>query len=89
MKKKYRKLKRVQLIESDVPAEIILLNLHNCIVYSGWSTVLITENSNCNYYFNYPFYKKSGHRNLNQLHIPALNHITMTESPAEMKFPYN
>jgi hypothetical protein len=89
MKNKYRELDRVQIIESDVPAEILLLSLQNCIVYSGWSTVLITENTKCNYYFNYPFYKKSGHKNLNQLEIPALKHINMIESPNEMKFQIN
>lgn len=87
MKDKYKTLERVQIIESDFPAEILLLSLENCIVYSGWSTVLITENGKCNYYFNYPIYRNSCHKNLNQVEIPALNHIKMIKSPQEMNFP--
>jgi hypothetical protein len=83
----YKKVKNIQLIESTVPAEVILLNLKNCIVFSGWSTVLITENSSCNYYFNYPIYKKLNDKILSQIEILALNHITFINSPKEMQFP--
>lgn len=85
--KKYKKFKTVKLIESSIPAEVILLNLKNCIVFSGWSTVLITENKSCNYYFNYPVYKKEDDKILNQIEITALNHINFINSVEEMQFP--
>jgi hypothetical protein len=56
-------------------------------VFSGWSTVLITENSSCNYYFNYPIYKDLNDKILSQIEILALNHITFINSPEEMQFP--
>ena len=89
MKIKYSALKAVEVIQSNVPAEVILGSLQNCIVYSGWSSVLITDNKSCNYYFNYPVFKKVGHKNLSQIEIPALNHIKMIESVEEMTFPDN
>ena len=85
--KKYKKIPNVELIESTVPAEVLLLNLKKCIVFSGWSTVLITENKDCNYYFNYPIYKSLDDKILSQIEIVALNHIKFIHSPKEMKFP--
>jgi hypothetical protein len=87
MKLKYQKLNRLKIIDSTVPAEVILLNLKNCIVYSGWSSVLITENKTCNYYFNYPMFKKMDDPILNRIGLIVLDHIKMIESPQEMKFP--
>ena len=87
-KNRFKNLPRVRIVESSVPAEVILLSLKNCIVLSGWSSVLITENSNCNYYFNYPIYKKLGDKILDQIIIKNLNHIKMISSPEEMMFPY-
>ncbi|WP_338647719.1 polysialyltransferase family glycosyltransferase [Flavobacterium sp. KS-LB2] len=86
-KQKYQNNDRIILIESMVPAEVLLIKLKNCIVFSGWSTVLITENRHCNYYFNYPIFKKTNDFIINQLEIPALNHIKMITNPSEMKFP--
>src|SRR5690606_36906185 len=45
MKQKYSSMDNISLIKLDFPAELILLSLRNCIVYSGWSTVLITYNN--------------------------------------------
>ncbi|MBP9848369.1 MAG: hypothetical protein KBC58_02915 [Flavobacterium sp.] len=84
---RYKEFKKFEIINSTVPAEVILLNLKNCIVFSGWSTVLITENSSCNYYFNYPIYKDLNDKILSQIEILALNHITFINSPEEMQFP--
>lgn len=83
----YKKLKQVQLIDTNLPAEVLLLSLKNCIVFTGWSAVLITENKTCNYYFNYPFYKDLNNPIINQIQILQLNHIAMIHSPTEMKFP--
>jgi hypothetical protein len=87
MKTKYKNLDGLQLIESSVPAEVLLLRLNNCVVFSGWSSVLITENKNCNYYFNYPIYKELNDPILNQINIILLDHIRIVNSPEEMKFP--
>ncbi len=84
---RYKAIERLELIESTVPAEVILINLKKCIVFSGWSTVLITENEKCNYYFNYPIYTSLEDKILKQIEIVALNHIKFINSPEEMQFP--
>lgn len=89
MKIKYSSLDRVELIESTVPAEVMLLSLKNCIVLTGWSSVLLTENKMCNYYFNYPIYKnmESNNKFLNQSDLIVLEHINLIDKPELMKFP--
>lgn len=87
IKESYKALNTLEILSSSVPAEVILLNLRNCIVYTGWSSVLITENKKCNYYFNYPIFKTMGDPILNQVNIVQLNHIKMIQSPQEMSFP--
>lgn len=84
----YQQLSGVTVIESNVPAEVLLLTLNNCIVFTGWSAVLITENINCNYYFNYPIYKVLDDSNINQIDIVNLKHINMINSAGEMEFPH-
>lgn len=87
MKNRYKSLSGITVIDKDFPAEILILSLKNCILYSGYSTVLMTENDTCNYYFNYPVFKKIGHKVMNQLEIYPLDHIKMVESSSEMEFP--
>ena len=87
MKVNYKNLDGLELIESSVPAEVVLLRLNNCIVFSGWSSVLITENKKCNYYFNFPIYRDLNDPILKQINIILLDHIKMVKSPEEMKFP--
>jgi hypothetical protein len=48
---------------------------------------LTTENKSCNYYYNYPIFKKMNDSILNQIEIVPLNHIKMVVSPEEMHFP--
>lgn len=84
---KYSKIANITIIESAAPAEIILLQLNNCIVFTGYSTVLITENESCNYYFNYPIYKNCGMKNLDQSNLTVLDHINVIQTPQEMTFP--
>lgn len=86
-KKMYRSLTGLQIIESSVPAEVILLSLKNCIVFTGWSSILITENKSCNYYFNYPIYKESNLKFFDQSELIILNHITLVNKPELMQFP--
>jgi hypothetical protein len=86
-KEKYNSIEGLTVLDSSVPAEVLLLSLKNCIVYSGWSTVLITENPKCNYYFNFPIYKALNDNVLDQTDVILLNHITTIKSPEEMKFP--
>jgi hypothetical protein len=87
MKANYKNIDGLDIIESSVPAEVLLLRLKNCIVFSGWSSVLITENKNCNYYFNHPVFKEMDDPILNQIDIMLLDHITMIKLPEEMEFP--
>jgi hypothetical protein len=85
--KVFQDLAGVEILNSSVPAEVILLTLKNCIVYSGWSSVLTTDNKRCNYYYNYPIFRKINDPILNQINVVPLSHIRMIESPKEMKFP--
>ena len=87
VKLRFQELSNVTIIESAVPAEVLLLKLKNCIVFTGWSSVLITENKSCNYYFNYPIYLSLNDSRMNQLEIIALKHIKMIYKSNEMKFP--
>lgn len=87
VKELYEKLPQVQIIQSGVPAEVILLSLRGCIVFTGWSAVLITENMTCNYYFTYPVFKELNNPIINQINIINLKHIKMILSPTEMEFP--
>jgi hypothetical protein len=86
-KSMYQALDRLEIIESTVPAEVMLLSLKNCIVFTGWSSVLITENKTCNYYFNYPIYKDTNLKLLNQSDLIILDHITLVNNPELMEFP--
>lgn len=83
----YKAIERLEIIESTVPAEVLLLSLNKCVVFTGWSSVLMTENKTCNYYFNYPIYKNCDVKFLNQSELIVLNHIDLIESPKQMKFP--
>lgn len=86
-KLRFEKLRSVTIIESSVPAEVLLLKLNNCIVFTGWSSVLITENNSCNYYFNYPIYLTLNDTRVKQIEILALKHIKMINNASQMKFP--
>jgi hypothetical protein len=87
VKSMYHEIDRLQIIESTVPAEVMLISLKNCIIFTGWSSVLITENKTCNYYFNYPIYKGNDVKFLNQSELVVLDHITLVDKPELMKFP--
>ena len=83
----YQELEGVEIISSTAPAEIILLSLENCIVFTGWSSILMTENKRCNYYFNYPIYSNCDAKIIDQSNFIILNHIKLITSPKEMHFP--
>lgn len=87
MKEKYLKLKDVKLIDIKVPAELFILSLKNAVLLTGWSTVLITENKSCNYYFNLPIYKNKGSKATDQSELTILPHIKLISSPWEIEFP--
>lgn len=83
----YKELPKVKIIISNAPAELILVKLNSCIVFSGWSTVLLTANKKCNYYFNYPVYKNCDAKAIDQSSFIDLDHINIITSPKEMHFP--
>ena len=86
-KKKYLNLRGVTLIDSKIPAELFILNLKNSILFTGWSTVLITNNPSCNLYFNLPIYKNQGSKAADQSTLTVLPHISLVSKPEEMEFP--
>jgi hypothetical protein len=87
MKEKYLGLKQTELLDIKVPAELFILNLKNSVLLSGWSSVLITQNSSCNYYFNLPIYKNKGSKATDQSDLTILPHIKLISSPQEIEFP--
>jgi hypothetical protein len=86
-KKKYLNLQGINLIDSKIPAELFILNLKNSILFTGWSTVLITNNPSCNLYFNLPIYKNQGSKAIDQSTLTLLPHISLVSKPVKMKFP--
>jgi hypothetical protein len=86
-KKKYENLRGLKIIETKVPAELFILNLKKSILFTGWSTVLITNNPSCNFYFNLPIYKNKGSKATDQSDLVILPHITLVSKPGEMEFP--
>lgn len=86
-KELFQSIERIKIIESTVPAEIIIASLKNCIVFSMMSSVLMMENKSCNYYFNYPIYKNSNYDLLDQSEIIVLDHIKLIDKPELMRFP--
>jgi hypothetical protein len=86
-KKKYLNLQGINLIDTKIPAELFILNLKNSILFTGWSTVLITNNPSCNLYFNLPIYKNQGSKATDQSNLTILPHISLVSKPVEMKFP--
>lgn len=83
----YLNLKGISLIDSKIPAELFILNLKNSILFTGWSTVLITNNPSCNLYFNLPIYKNQGSKATDQSNLTVLPHISLVSKPSEMEFP--
>lgn len=75
------------IIDSKLPAEIYILEISNSIIFSGWSTALMTYNSSCNYYFNLPIYKNCGAKAVDQSNLTVFPHIQVVDSPSLMKFP--
>lgn len=87
MKSLYGAIKRLEIIESSVPAEVMVISLKNCILFTGWSSVLMLENNSCNYYFNFPIYNITNIKSLNQSERIVLSHIKLIDKPELMKFP--
>ncbi|MCX7548860.1 polysialyltransferase family glycosyltransferase [Xanthomarina sp. F1114] len=83
----YKKIDQLILIDSKLPAEIYILEVKNSIIFSGWSTALITHNPSCNYYFNLPIYKNCDAKAVDQMELTILPHIDIVETPKSMKFP--
>ncbi len=52
--KNLSKIPNVVILDSNVPAELYILNLNNSLIVSFWSTSNLTYNSSCRYYWAYP-----------------------------------
>lgn len=83
----YNQIDQLVIIDSKLPAEIYILEISNSIIFSGWSTALMTYNSSCNYYFNLPIYKNCGAKAVDQSNLTVFPHIQVVDSPSLMKFP--
>jgi hypothetical protein len=84
---KYKKIPNIEIVVSKLPAELFILDIKDSIIFSGWSTALITYNSTCNYYFNLPIYKNCGGKAIDQSKLTVLSHIKLINKPSEMEFP--
>jgi hypothetical protein len=83
----YKQIDQLILIDSKLPAEIYILEIKSSIIFSGWSTALITYNPSCNYYFNLPLYKNCDAKAVDQMELTILPHIKVIDTPELMKFP--
>jgi hypothetical protein len=83
----YEQIDQLVLLESKLPAEFYILEIKNSIIFSGWSTALITHNPSCNYYFNLPIYKNCDVNAIEQVEVTILPHIRVINHPYEMNFP--
>lgn len=85
---RYKGIRNLEIIDSKLPSELLMFSVKNSIIYSGWSSALITNNSSCNYYFNLPIYKNCGAKTVDQSDLIILDHINVIDTPELMKFPH-
>ena len=84
---RYREIQNLEIIDSKLPSELLMFSVKNSIIYSGWSSALLTNNTSCNFYFNLPIYKNCGAKAVDQMELTILPHIQVVDTPSLMKFP--
>lgn len=84
---RYITLEGIEILNLKLPSEFLIPKLNKCIIFSGWSSALITANPSCNFYFNYPIYKNCTAKAVDQSTLLILPHIKTVVKPTEMKFP--
>lgn len=78
----------VVLLNPEVPSEFILVNLKGATLLTGWSASLMHNISReSNYYYIYPFFKRTGDRVLDQIEFISFTHIKIISSVDEMVRP--
>lgn len=84
---RYITIEGIEILNLKLPAEFFIPKLNKCIIFSGWSSALLTNNATCNLYFNYPIYKNCGAKAVDQSTLLILPHIQTVVKPSEMMFP--
>lgn len=84
---RYREIPNIKLVRSKIPAELFIASFTNSIVFSGWSTALTIDSSQCSFYYFLDVFKKVNDLILNQMEIANFNHIQLISSPEQMSFP--
>lgn len=84
----FKKNINLSLIDDNLPGELYLGLLRNCILITGWSAALMHDisNSNNKNYYLLPMYKKVNDKTLAQISLVAFAHIEMVESVTQIKF---
>lgn len=59
-RKKFDELRGVRIIESTIPAEVIIASLKDSIVISFWSTAMLIDNAACRFFWLFPLLEKAG-----------------------------
>lgn len=81
----FKKMDRVVVNASKIPAELFIASLKNSIILSLWSTSLYLENDDCNYYWLYPMVQKNGMLNYMDINMPT-NHVHKVDSVDQLTF---
>lgn len=84
----YKDIPGLEIIESTVPVELMMQDLQNSIVVSGYSTALISyggPHTGNRYYYYYPVYKKTGDKAMLRKQIVVFDHINVAESVESIK----
>lgn len=79
----YSELEGIEIIESTVPVELMMQDLKNSIVISGYSTALISNSEpdmGNKYYYYFPVYKKTGDKAMQRKSIVVFSHIQVVDS---------
>ncbi|KAF5067429.1 hypothetical protein DSECCO2_253490 [anaerobic digester metagenome] len=83
----YESINNMIIIDDKTPAEFYILEIKDSIIFSGWSSALITHNISCNYYFTLPIFRNCGAKSVDQSTLTIMPHIKLITEPKEMKFP--
>lgn len=83
-RRKINELHQVRIIESTIPAEVIIATLNNSIVISFWSTALLINNPSCRFFWLFPLLEKVG-INLHKMTIKSPStHLKVVNSIEEL-----
>lgn len=83
-RKRFNELAQVRIIDSTIPAEVIIATLKHSIILSFWSTAMLIDNSTCRFFWMFPLLEKAG-INLHKMTIKSPSkHLKVIQSIEEI-----